>query len=176
MNAQPAFLALPPVLAPVIAQRAKIKMEHCMFKRLLLAFDGSTHSRKALSYAMRMAEVLHAELWILHAYAPVTSSSPLDDVDEFLDLEKAEALRIMSPAMINAERTGVIVHPAIVEGPPAEAIVRVAAEQGCDLIIMGRRGLSPMGQTLLGSVSDHVLNLTDVPILITHATTDEAVN
>ena len=147
-----------------------------MFKRLLLAFDGSVHSRKALTYAMRMAEVLHAELWILHAYAPITSSSLLDDVDEFLDQEKTKALRIMSPAMQNAERHGVVVHPAIVEGPPAEAIVRVAAEQDCDLIIMGRRGLSPMGQTLLGSVSDHVLNLTDVPILITHATAEEAVN
>ena len=63
-----------------------------MFKRLLLAFDGSTHSREALSYAIGMAEALHAELYILHAYAPITSSSPLDDADEFLDLEQAEAI------------------------------------------------------------------------------------
>ncbi|MFZ1403684.1 MAG: universal stress protein, partial [Anaerolineae bacterium] len=60
-------------------------------------------------------------------------------------------------------------------GPAAAAIVRVAAEQGCDLIIMGRRGLSPMEQILLGSVSDNVLHLTDVPILITHATAEEQV-
>ena len=146
-----------------------------MFKRLLLAFDGSTHSREALSYAIGMAEALHAELYILHAYAPITSSSPLDDADEFLDLEQAGAMRIMSPAIINAQRTGVVVHPAIVEGPAAAAIVRVAAEQGCDLIIMGRRGLSPMEQVLLGSVSDNVLHLTDVPILITHATAEEQV-
>ena len=68
-------------------------MECCMFKRLLLAFDGSVHSRKALSYAMRMAEVLHAELWILHAYAPVTSSSPLDDVDELSLIHISEPTR-----------------------------------------------------------------------------------
>ncbi|WP_343390457.1 universal stress protein [Candidatus Amarobacter glycogenicus] len=95
-----------------------------MFKRLLLAFDGSTHSREALSHAIGMAEALHAELYILHAYAPITSSSPLDDADEFLDLEQAGAMRILSPAIINAQRTGVVVHPAIVEGPAAAAIVR----------------------------------------------------
>lgn len=144
-----------------------------MFKRLLLAFDGSIHSQKALSYALEMSEALDASLYLLHAYAPITSSSLLNDDDEFLDQEKAEGLRVLAPAMRAAETSGVDVRPVIVEGPAPEAIARVAEEQNCDLIVMGRRGLSAMGETLLGSVSDTVLRLTDLPVLVVHAAPDE---
>lgn len=144
-----------------------------MFKRLLLAFDGSIHSQKALVYAMRMSETLDASLYLLHAYAPITSSSLLNDEDEFLDQEKAEGLRVLAPAVRAAETTGIDVHPVIVEGPAPEAIARVAEEQACDLIVMGRRGLTSMGEALLGSVSDSVLRLTFLPVLMVHAAPDE---
>jgi nucleotide-binding universal stress UspA family protein len=144
-----------------------------MFKRLLLAFDGSIHSQKALDYALRMSEALDASLYLLHAYAPITSSSLLDDEDEFLDQEKAEGLRVLAPAVKVAEIVGVEVHPVIVEGPAPEAIARVAEEQACDLIVMGRRGLTAVGETLLGSVSDTVLRLTYLPVLVVHAEPDE---
>ena len=46
----------------------------------------------------------------------------------------------------------------IVEGPAAEAILRVAQLDGCDLIVMGSRGLGMMQGLLLGSVSNRVLH------------------
>lgn len=144
-----------------------------MFKRLLLAFDGSIHSQKALAYALGMSEALNASLYLLHAYAPITSSSLLDNDDEFLDQEKAEGLRVLAPAVHAAEASGIDVRPVIVEGPAPEAIARVAEEQACDLIVMGRRGLTAMGETLLGSVSDTVLRLTYLPVLVVHADANE---
>lgn len=145
-----------------------------MFKRVLVAFDGSIHSQKALVYALKMSEALQASLYLLHAYAPITSSSLLDDTDEFLDQEKAEGLRVLAPAVRAAETVGIDVCPVIVEGPAPEAIARVAEEQDCDLIVMGRRGLTAMGETLLGSVSDTVLRLTDLPVLVVRAEPGES--
>ena len=51
-------------------------------------------------------------------------------------------------------------------GSPGEYIIKVAKEQEVDMIIMGARGLGKIKKTILGSVSDHVLNKSKVPVLI----------
>ena len=51
-------------------------------------------------------------------------------------------------------------------GSPGEFIIKVAKEQEVDMVIMGARGLGKIKKTILGSVSDHVLNKAKVPVLI----------
>jgi nucleotide-binding universal stress UspA family protein len=54
----------------------------------------------------------------------------------------------------------------VLEGPPAEAILRVAETRACDLIVVGSRGLGELKAVLLGSVSERVLHHSTVPVLI----------
>jgi len=51
-------------------------------------------------------------------------------------------------------------------GSPGEWIVKVAKEDDVDMIVMGARGLGKIKKTILGSVSDYVLNKSKVPVLI----------
>ena len=53
-----------------------------------------------------------------------------------------------------------------VHGRPQADILRVAEEEKVDMIITGTRGMGKLRRTLLGSVSDHVLHHSHVPVLI----------
>ena len=51
------------------------------------------------------------------------------------------------------------------EGNPAEEIVRLAGERGCDLIVMGTHGRRRLGRLLMGSVAEQVLRRAPCPVL-----------
>ena len=53
-----------------------------------------------------------------------------------------------------------------VYGHPRNEIIRVAEEEDVALIITGTRGRGQVGRALLGSVSDHVLHHSHVPVLV----------
>lgn len=64
---------------------------------------------------------------------------------------------------------GVEIHPHLVEGEPAEQIVRIANSIPCDFIVMGSRGRSGLARLLLGSVAEFVLREAMCPVIIVKA-------
>lgn len=53
-------------------------------------------------------------------------------------------------------------------GHPAKVLVRVAREEAFDLIVLGRRGLTPVQRWMLGSVSERVLRYAHCPVMVVH--------
>ena len=53
-----------------------------------------------------------------------------------------------------------------VHGSPRVELIRVSEEEKVSLIVMGTRGMGSVRRTLLGSVSDHVMHHSHVPVLI----------
>jgi nucleotide-binding universal stress UspA family protein len=140
-----------------------------MFKKILLATDGSAHAQEALAYAQELAVRDQARVVVVHAFNPVPTylgDQPRNRVaarhvsaGEGVASQAAEALR----------KAGVDVVVEILEGPPAEAILKVAQVRGCDLIVMGTRGLGALTSLLLGSVSHRVLAHANIPVMIVKA-------
>ncbi|MFZ5826275.1 MAG: universal stress protein [Bacillota bacterium] len=143
-------------------------------KKVLLATDASEHSLRAARVLAEMAtKDPEVHVTVLHvvplpeilnpaaaAGAPLTVPVKLDD---YLQKRVEEVLTATENTLgLPPER----VHRIHVVGAPGEAILNEARQGGYDLVVMGRRGLSPLKELLLGSVSQAVLHGTACPMLI----------
>lgn len=122
--------------------------------RVLVAADGSAASRRAVAAALRYASALGAELVVQHVL-DVSEDVPLPSEAQ-LNLV-VQKLRLARPPRIRY---------ALDAGAPARRIVERAAREGCDLIVMGARGLGRVRGALMGSVSHRVVNTAGVSVLV----------
>ncbi|GAB7386939.1 universal stress protein [Bacillaceae bacterium] len=137
--------------------------------RILVAYDGSDLSKKALETAVKLAKSDEkVEIDVVAVFDPpvALASYGIYNAGEILneirkEMEESFAhVEEQLKGLPNKWRT------LILEGHPAEMIVRYARENGCDLIVMGSRGLSGIKEFFLGSVSHYVTQRAQCPVLI----------
>ncbi len=137
-----------------------------MFKNILLAFDGSDHAIKAARLAKELVELNQAELWLVVAYDPL----PAYLGEPYMDISMDERLKYAREVLeAGVKELGNLPRPLrteIIEGPPAEAILKVAAARQVDLIVMGTRGLGQLVGLLVGSQSQKVVSHAECPVLL----------
>jgi nucleotide-binding universal stress UspA family protein len=137
-----------------------------MYTRILYATDGSPAARHALAHARDLAQRYGAELYLVHVFRHIEEFGRSPYFSE-LEADRKQAVEtVIGQAMAELEGSGVSVHIEPCEGPPAEAILQVAAVRHCDLIVLGSRGLGTFQGLLLGSVSDRVARHAPCPVLI----------
>jgi nucleotide-binding universal stress UspA family protein len=137
-----------------------------MFTKILLATDGSPSAAEAARYAGQLAQLTGAQVIVLHAYPRVPAFLGEPDFGRLIHENLAEAERIVAPALEQLVDAGVDASAEILEGPPAEAVLAVAENSGCDLIVLGTRGYGQLAGMLLGSVSQKVLANATLPVLV----------
>ena len=137
-----------------------------MFKKILVPYDGSHHSERALETAIHMARNDGAALHVIYAYDKLPDYLGEPNLQEVLNRVLSAARGLMDSAAQQAHDQGVEVTTDVLEGPAAEAILRVAEIENFDLIIMGSRGLGHLKGLLLGSVSERVLRQAKIPVMI----------
>ena len=129
---------------------------------ILLAYDGSEHSTKALEKASSMA-VEDDEIVVFYVMPAVL-------MEEFKDLDpavsKARAHEVVNEAVGTLKARGKRVMGVIHEGDVAEEIINFASELKCSIIIIGSKGMSKIGRFSLGSVAEKVARHADRPVLI----------
>ena len=138
-----------------------------MFDVILLAVDGSEHGQRAAQLAANLVRMVGArELRIVVAFDPVPSFLGEPNLSQVITARMREAEQIMEDTRAALGETGAQLHTEILEGPPAEAILKVAATRRTNLIVMGSRGLGRLQGALLGSNSQKVVSLAPCPVLI----------
>jgi nucleotide-binding universal stress UspA family protein len=139
--------------------------------KIVLAVDGSDHSYEAvhaLQYLARAEQL--ALLHTLDVPRPAYPMMPPEVADKHSTTieqsvrEDAERLLARMQALLSTQAGPSTTHLRI--GSPADVIVWMAKEQKADLIVMGARGLGPIKERLLGSVSHRVLTLAPCATLI----------
>jgi nucleotide-binding universal stress UspA family protein len=144
-----------------------------VFERILLATDGSPDAERALAYARDLALRDGAQVIVVHAFDPVPSYLG-DPWGERLAARHAwTGQEVADSATQRLEEADIDVIVEVLEGPPAEAILRVADVRKCDLIVMGSRGHGTLASLLLGSVSHRVLAHAEAPVMIVRAGEEE---
>jgi nucleotide-binding universal stress UspA family protein len=148
-----------------------------MFRSILVGTDGSETAHTALRRAIELAAGLRARLQIVSAYEPVADPrlhgedviapkdvqwaiNPHDDVLALLDAARAEATSAGVAEVETFAR----------QGDAADAIIDVAEEQSCDLIVVGNKGMTGAKRFLLGSVPNKVSHHAPCSVLIVRTT------
>jgi nucleotide-binding universal stress UspA family protein len=137
-----------------------------MFRKVVLAVDGSEDSRKAAELAEAITSSFQSEVLVVHvrelAYTGANTWAPEWEPEELDAFMTAFVSRLTAQG-----------HPASSEVPEApkghegQAIADQAAKMGADLIVMGSRGRSRLADAVLGSVAVSVLHHASCPVLVT---------
>jgi SulP family sulfate permease len=132
--------------------------------RILSPIDFSEHAADALRVATSIARACgHAECIALHDYFNAATIG----YEGYAQVIRNEEDRAYRQFMASVDQGGVEVTPLFEEGANiAQLIVRVAREQGVDLIVMSTRGRSRSASILLGSVTEETIIATDIPLLV----------
>jgi nucleotide-binding universal stress UspA family protein len=146
-----------------------------LYKKILVALDGSAAAERGLREAIRLAKADAAELLILHVANEFYAYAYIEGMG--LDADKMEALRhegrrLLDRARAAAERQGVrarSVMREIASGAAAESIVREAKKQGVGLIVLGTHGRRGLRRMVLGSDAEQVVRTATVPVLFVRA-------
>jgi nucleotide-binding universal stress UspA family protein len=139
-----------------------------MISKILVPVDGSTHSDKALEYAVFLAKACRASLGVVHVSCPPPISFSDNERGSYLESLKADANTILTKAKNNAKAAGVAIEAISELGHPAARILEVAGNRDYDLIVIGSRGISGFKEAVLGSVSHSVSQHAKCAVLIVH--------
>lgn len=130
-------------------------------KQILVPVDFSEACWVALEWASSLGRAFDASIDLLHIWEPPALASSLEDVMS----EQADSA--LKQLVKEARARGISVRAArAVPGSPRETIVAHAAQQGYDLIVIGRHGRSRLARALLGSVAERVVRLAPCPVLV----------
>ncbi|WP_404302150.1 universal stress protein [Alicycliphilus denitrificans] len=145
-----------------------------MYKRILIATDGSPLSEKAVESGLSLAGLTGASVVALK----VVPRYPRSYFDGSLPVETAEVKRIekqwgdAAQELVNKVKArgsdeGVSVKAVVTKSDlVAEAVIAAAKKHNCDLIVMASHGRKGLKRLLLGSETQHVLTHSHIPVLV----------
>ena len=136
------------------------------YKKVLVPLDGSPHASLACRHAVALAQGSGMELVLLYCYGELPAAIGGDARDDIIRLSEEEGTAILEPCKRHCEENNVPCKTIIRSGGPGRTIVLTSQSEGCDLIVMGSRGLSDFSGMVMGSVSHRVLRHSTVPVLI----------
>ena len=148
-----------------------------MFTKILVPFDGSDHSQKALETAIDLAKQFDGEITLIHVYSVsivmslsmyynesnVVASQEVSRLAETIREASAEILA-KGEKMVKAE--GIPVETLLREGHVVQEIIKTVREGRFDLIVIGAKGMSKVKEMFLGSVSEKVVRNAPCTVMV----------
>ena len=146
-----------------------------MYKNILIATDGSELASKGVRQGLALAEKLDAKVTFLSVVEPLTPEAiqaaisggvedPVGGYDQQIDASMKKRYAAIEQEAAQYGITVDMLHE--IDNSPAEAIVRVAEMNACDLIVMTSHGRRGIRKALLGSQTSEVLVNTNIPVLV----------
>ena len=141
-----------------------------IFSSVVVGTDGSATASEAVRRAIELAKLCDATLHIVTAYKPkpVRTAGVPEEFRERLG-PGGEADTVLEDQCAMARKAGVSVQGHTGKGDPAEALVRVAEEEGADVIVVGNKGMAGV-RRVLGSVPNSVAHQAPCSVLIVQTT------
>jgi nucleotide-binding universal stress UspA family protein len=137
-----------------------------MYRKLLIANDGSEGARKALAAAIYLAKRFRAQLHMLSVEEMPRFPTTLDEIVE----EQQEAGRlfdkVIAQSVAEGKKAGVRIQAHVAAGHTVPTIVEFIERGGFDLLVIGYMGHSALYNRLIGSTTDRLVELAPCQVLV----------
>jgi nucleotide-binding universal stress UspA family protein len=131
--------------------------------KILVAYDGSERSRKALEWPTRF---VHPEVTVISVVQTLSGSEPIADAVDPANIRLANQQNLQEVVAAALGEHGIAPKLINAAGNPAEEIIRAAERGAFDLVILGAQGMNAIERFLLGSVSARVARYAPCPVLV----------
>jgi nucleotide-binding universal stress UspA family protein len=143
-------------------------MGNVNFKKIMIATDGSICSRMAAKKGMELARLSGGTVYAVYVVSTEYFSSMGVD---FYWGKMYEALKKEGKQAVNyikdlGDMEKVNVESVLLEGHPADELIRYAEEEEMDIVIMGSLGMTGLDRLLLGSVAGNLVRHSKVPVMV----------
>lgn len=144
-------------------------MEGSLFKRILVATDGSENAERAASYGINFAKTTGAEvhaLYVISTQHAVTTRTVMGWSEAFEEHLANKGRTAIADVEKLGKEAEVKIEPVFLKGIPADKILEYAEENNIDLIVMGTSGLTGVKRFLIGSVAENVVRHSKIPVMV----------
>ena len=140
-----------------------------MYKRILVAVDGSKTSDRALAAAIEHARESGGCLRLLHSLDELAMVTGMETSGELVLVARANANKVLEAGLAMARSAGVPAD-ARLNDAPAQRLGPTVAEEAqrweADLVVTGTHGRRGLGRVLLGSGAEQIIRHAPVPVLV----------
>jgi nucleotide-binding universal stress UspA family protein len=136
------------------------------FRKILVAIDGSESSKNALRESFKLATNEQSWITVVSVAPPYEGDLALMAIGNIQKAIKEPCEKALVEAEKIAKAERVMIKTVCVEGKPYERIIDLAEAENCDLIILGRKGMSRVERVLMGSVAARVIGYSPKDILV----------
>lgn len=138
-----------------------------MFKKILVAYDGSEGAKKALKTAINIAKEYNAELHSISVEEGIPHyAATIGEVEEFRKEANEYFKKINEEAIEEAKKAGIKLHVKVQAGHEVETIVHYAKEGNFDLLVIGFMGHSKIFGRVWGSTSQNITKLSPCTVMV----------
>jgi nucleotide-binding universal stress UspA family protein len=172
--------AAKPVLLVKVAADSKAILQKDLLRKVLLPLDGSETGEQAIAHAEALIQAFGAQTVLMQALQPLGDISgegyrgyPVPSQEELRRLNergKQFAEDYLDGVAKTLKEKGLETSSVVLQGAPADEILKYAEAKAIDLIAMSTHGRSGIGRWLLGSVTEKVLHAGDTAVLVVRAT------
>ena len=136
-----------------------------LFRKILLAADGSDHSLRAANHAIELAQKFNGMIEAIYVVDGNTAKSDVLHAANKYEIEMKRRQKIKKVREL-LESSAISYKTNILHGEAGPTIVKHANENKFDCVVIGSRGLNNLQEFILGSVSHKVAKRADCPVLI----------
>lgn len=143
------------------------KIQPNEFKRIIAPVDGSSYANRAVKKALFLGKQTGNEVIILYVIDTprLTTTIPPDEISRtWYDILRTQGQGVLGDIQKTAKKMGVKIKTKLVEGIPAEVIMKEAKKD--DLIVMGCKGMTAIDRLLMGSVCENVVRHADAQVMV----------
>lgn len=146
-----------------------------MFHTILVGIDGSDRTEGVVTVAADLARAFDASVHVLCVVDPAyflrepdgSRPSVADEIDyPAAAIERESADDLIHRVILRLRAQKLLAEGSVVQGEPAEQIMKTATVLGCNAVVLGHRHLSWLGRLTERSVCHEVLEKASVPVLV----------